>query len=108
MSKPKRIWTAAKKLEIVEFYKQHGLSPTLREYEIVNSMLYRWVDKYDSYGEEGLKTTIKKASTDLELENAQLKRELKEYKQMVAEQHLELRIKNDLLKKKKSALRKKE
>lgn len=100
MPKSRRIWTASKKLEIIEYYNKYGMAPTLREFEISNSMLYRWIDKYENYGAEGLKRPVKKETTAIELENNRLKRELKEYKQMLAERDLKLRVQKELLKKK--------
>ncbi|MEZ4896930.1 MAG: helix-turn-helix domain-containing protein [Saprospiraceae bacterium] len=86
-------------LEIIQYSKRHGVTRARREYEISDSVLRRWLDRYEKDGAIGLENRSPMMKTDLEVENEQLRRELKAYKEMLAEKELALRIKDELLKK---------
>lgn len=99
MSKHRRSFTPSQKLEIVQHSLAEGMAKTKRRYEIADSVVRRWLDAYESEGEAGLARKGKTPQSDLELQNQRLLRELREYKAMVAERDLEIRIKDELLKK---------
>ena len=98
MSRKRRKFTVEKKLEIINYFKQNGIARTTREYTISSTMVDKWKDQFDEQGEVGLGSS-RNHKSDLAIENDRLRRELKEYKQMLAEKELALRIKESLLKK---------
>lgn len=101
MSKHRKRWTSQKKLEIVNYYKQNGLTKTKREFEVSSTSIYNWEELYDEYGPAGL--SGKKAGNE-SAQNEEIKRLRREndaLKKIVAEKELILRIKNELLKKSK-------
>lgn len=54
MSRQKRHWKTAEKLGILEYYKQNGLDRTVRKYQVSQTAIYKWRDKFESEGPEGL------------------------------------------------------
>jgi putative transposase len=83
------------KQRILEESKTLGILETARKYEISYQTLKNWQDVYAVSGLEGLKSGVGKLSPDLkrlQLENQRLK-------EIVADKELELKIKNELLKK---------
>lgn len=74
-----------------------------RDFNVSIGSLYDWNNIYDSQGIEGLSSSRKEDTATVE--NRRLKRENDELKKLVAEKELELKIKNDMLKK--STLQKK-
>jgi len=91
----KRKWTADEKLAILKESEQHGVTATIRKHGIYSQTLYGWKEKYDLEGQAGLSQAYKRVNPELkklQLENQRLK-------EIVAEKELELRIKDDLLKK---------
>jgi len=83
------------KQRIVEESKTLGLVETARKYEISYQALKNWQDIYAISGVEGLSAGAGKVSPELkrlQLENQRLK-------EIVADKELELKIKNELLKK---------
>lgn len=83
------------KLRILEESKTLGLVETARKHEISYQALKNWQDLYAISGLEGLKVGPGKLSPELkrlQLENQRLK-------ELVADKELELKIKNELLKK---------
>ena len=101
MSKHRKRWTSQENLEIVNYYKQYGLTKTKREYEVSSTSIYNWEELYDNHGEGGLsgKKEGNQASDNEELKR--LRRENDALKKIVAEKELILRIKDELLKKSK-------
>jgi putative transposase len=98
MSKQKRHWKVQEKLEILEYYKQNGLGRTVRKYQVSQTTLYKWRDKFEAEGPSGLESKGKKIDQrDPEL--LRLERENKELKAIVAEKELQLRIQAEMLKK---------
>jgi len=87
--------SAQEKQRIVEESKTLGLVETARKYEISYQALKNWQDIYAISGLEGLRAGAGKVSPELkrlQLENQRLK-------EIVADKELELKIKNELLKK---------
>jgi len=83
------------KQRILEESKTLGMVETARKHEISYQALKNWQDLYAVSGLEGLKTGFGKLSPELkrlQLENQRLK-------ELVADKELELKIKNELLKK---------
>jgi len=83
------------KVRILEESKTLGILETARKYEISYQTLKNWQDVYAVSGLEGLKSGAGKLSPELkrlQLENQRLK-------EIVADKELELKIKNELLKK---------
>lgn len=83
------------KQRILEESKTLGLVETARKYEISYQALKNWQDIYAISGLEGLRVGAGKVSPELkrlQLENQRLK-------EIVADKELELKIKNELLKK---------
>ena len=99
MSKYKRRFTKEQKLEIINYYKQHGAARASRRYEVTTTSIYNWRDILEQYGAEGLENQQSNVEKDPELER--LRRENQALKTIIADKELELRIKNDLLKKSK-------
>lgn len=84
-----RILLDIQSLGVVAGCRKHGISaPTY----------YEWLDKYNSKGLDGLDDQRLSGADKKEL--AQLRKENRLLKQMLAEKELEARLKDDLLKKK--------
>jgi putative transposase len=91
----KRKWTVEEKLAILKESEAQGVTVTIRKHGIYAQTLYGWKEKYALEGASGLNQAYKRVDPELkklQLENQRLK-------QIVAEKELELRIKDDLLKK---------
>lgn len=73
------------------------MKPTLEKYGIYPTTYYYWKRKYFVSGESGLSHGNNKASAGRIKE---LEKELRVYKEMLAERELEIRLKDELLKKK--------
>jgi putative transposase len=87
--------SAQEKQRILEESKTLGLVETARKHGISYSTLKSWQDIYQVSGIEGLKSGASQLSPELkrlQIENQRLK-------ELVAEKELELKIKNELLKK---------
>jgi len=83
------------KVRILEESKSLGLLETARKYEMSYQTIKNWQDVFAVSGAEGLKLGAGKLSPELkrlQLENQRLKK-------IVADKELELKIKNELLKK---------
>ncbi len=96
MSENRRKWSISEKLEILQYYKIHGLSRTVREFHVSSTAVYKWQNILDDHGPEGLENKHRiKGNAELD----RLRRENRELKAIVAEKELALRIKTELLKK---------
>jgi len=87
--------TLIEKVQLVEESKSLGVLETARKHSLHYQTLKNWVDAFALYGKDGLERKVVKADPELKrlyLENEQLKL-------ILAEKELELRIKNDMLKK---------
>lgn len=84
------------KLSILREGETYGVAATCRKHGIADSMFYKWRDKYDVHGLEGLRAYGKRENTEVRM----LEDENRRLKQILADKELELQIKNDLLKKK--------
>jgi transposase-like protein len=95
MSKKRRQFSPEEKYSILQESEREGLVITCRKYQLAHSVVRYWKQKYLSNGKEGLKAGHRKTDPNvrlLEEENARLKR-------IIANQALELEVKDELLKK---------
>lgn len=87
--------TLNEKVQLIEESKLLGILETARKHHLHYQTLKNWVNAYAIHGKNGLERKVVKDDPELKrlyLENEQLKL-------ILAEKELELRIKNDLLKK---------
>lgn len=95
MTRSRRKWTPEEKLFIIHEVERKGLHATLRLHQVASSTYYKWKEKYDLSGEEGLRQTYRRIDPELkrlQIENLRLK-------QLLADKELALHIKDELLKK---------
>ena len=96
-------WTKKEKLSILSESQKNGVKQTLSKYDIYPGTFYYWKKRLADLGEQGMDHGSSKAKNAeiraLEKENAMLK-------QLLAEEKLEGKLKNELLKKKYPHLRK--
>ena len=104
MEKAKKHLSKEMKLQIIREASIHGVKRTLAKYGIYPASYYSWKKKLAEMGEAGLEHSMTKERLkriqELEQENELLK-------QLLAEKELESKLKDELLKKKYSKLRKK-
>lgn len=82
-------------MEILRYAEDHGMVATCREYELAQSLYYRWKHAFEGQGIDGLNPSYPRIDPEvreLELENTRLKR-------IIAKQALEIEVKSELLKK---------
>ncbi len=94
MSK-RRTFTKEKKLEILRYAEEYGMVATCHEYELSQSLFYRWKHAFESKGVDGLEPACYKVDPqvrDLEKENERLRK-------IIAKQALEPEVKSELIKK---------
>lgn len=87
--------TLSEKVKLIEESKVHGVVETARKHNLHYQTLKNWVDAHSLHGTSGLQKTEVKPDPELKrlfIENEQLKL-------ILAEKELELRVKNELLKK---------
>ena len=89
--------TKEEKLLIIEEAKRHGITATCTKYGIYPTSYYQWVEKLQEMGEKGLQHGMTKEHLK---EIRRLQKENDELRKLVADQQLESRIKDELLKKK--------
>jgi len=96
MSKKRKSFTGDEKFHILMDAEASGVASTCRKYEISQTIFYRWRSKFEQEGKPGLEGSHQRKVND-ELSN--LKLENQRLKQLVADQALELKVKEELLKK---------
>ena len=93
----KKKYTNAEKISIVKEGAKQGVKTTLEKYGLYPATYYYWKKKYDSMGDAGMDHGMTKERLQeiqrLQKENAMLK-------QIIAEKELEVRLQQDLIKKK--------
>lgn len=72
MSKHRVNWSAELKLEIVQFFKQNGIAKTTRAYNVSSVNVYKWDQRFNEQGSDGLADTAK---IKRDIEFIQLKKE---------------------------------
>jgi putative transposase len=95
MGTERRKWSEAQKLQIIQEVEQHGLTETLRKYNVAQSLFHRWRKSYNGEGMAGLKARYKRVDPALR----QLDQENQRLKNIIARQALEIEFKDELLKK---------
>ena len=97
MAKTNRTWSPEEKMAIIKEADHEGVSVTCRKYGVYPSLFYKWKERLDMEGVDGLKPKYvirnDRAITQLQNENNRLKK-------LLAEKELELQLKAELLKKK--------
>ena len=96
MTRRRRKWTAEEKLQILSDVTHHGMSEASRKHEVSTSMVYRWRTQYEQDGKAGLSRS---KSGAIDQERRELEREIERLRQVVADQAVTIRIKDELLKK---------
>jgi transposase-like protein len=92
-----RKFTLAQKQEILQAAAENGMLPTARKYDVSQSLIYKWKEKAS---EGTLRETGQSFTPDpLQQQLYKLQAELLEYKQLVAERDLEIRIQAAIIKK---------
>ena len=93
----KRTFTTEEKLRILKEASENGVKTTLEKHGIYPATFYSWRKKFNEMGEDGLKHGMTPAHLkrirELEKENKMLK-------ELVAEERLAGKLKDELLKKK--------
>ena len=95
MASQRKKWSLEEKLFIIREVDRCGLVQAIRQHQIAASTYYKWKEKYDLYGEAGLRNTYQQIDPEikrLQIENLRLK-------QLLADKELALQIKDELLKK---------
>ncbi len=95
MKKEKRQWSQEQKLQILHEVETNGLQPVLRKYNLSQSLFHKWRARFSSEGITGLAPKY----YTVDLEKRKLEQEIKKLRELVGELSLELRFKDELLKK---------
>ncbi len=93
----RRKFTKEEKQRIVEEAAANGVKVTLEKYGVYPATFYGWKRKLDEMGPEGLRHGM---TPEHLKEIRRLEKENERLKQLVAEQQLESKLKDELLKKK--------
>lgn len=96
MSKHRKSWSSEDKEKIVLHSNEQGISKTVREFGVSAVSIYRWKEKYEQLGKEGLGPG---SMTEQERELKLLRRENQALKRLVADKELAILVKDSLLKK---------
>ena len=96
MRKKRKQWKASEKLEVLQDSELMGTAAAGRKHGVASTMINRWRKKYEEHGVEGLKRS---KSGSIDHEKRELQREIERLRQVVADQALTIRIKDELLKK---------
>jgi transposase-like protein len=99
MSKHRRNWSLEEKEKVVLFSIEHGASKASREFGVSTVSIYKWQEKFEQLGKDGLNSG---STTDLERELKELRRENLALKRIVADKELAIQVKDSLLKKSQS------
>lgn len=99
MGKHRKTWNQSEKIEVLNYYKTHGMGKTSREFNVSSATIYRWLALFESEGNKGLSEGFQ---LNKEREFLRLQRENQSFKEIIAEKELEIRIKDALLKKSQS------
>jgi putative transposase len=89
--------TKEEKLRIIDEAKKNGVTATCTKYGIYPASYYQWVEKFKEMGEKGLEHGMTKEHLK---EIRRLQKENDELRKLVADQQLESRMKDELIKKK--------
>jgi transposase-like protein len=95
MTKERRQWSEQQKLQIIQEVEVNGLLPVLRKYELSQSLFHKWKRSFNNEGITGLINKYYK----IDPEKRRMEAEIKRLRELVGELSLELRFKEELLKK---------
>mgnify|MGYP003812065855 CR=1 FL=1 len=95
MTKERRQWSEQQKLQIIQEVEVNGLLPVLRKYDLSQSLFHKWKRKFNAQGVAGLAPQYPK----IDPEKRRMEQEIKRLREMVGELSMELRFKDELLKK---------
>ena len=90
-------FSKSEKLAILKEAEQQGVKLTLEKYGIYPGTFYYWKNKFEQLGETGLQHGMNKKQL---AEIRRLEKENRMLKEMLAEEQLESKLKDELLKKK--------
>lgn len=102
--KGSRDFTDQEKLAILAEAKEQGVNVTLAKYDVYPATFYYWRNKFKEGNEGG---TNKEVIKDQRAELKRLKKENEQLKILLAEQALESKLKDEIIKKKYPKMRKK-
>lgn len=97
-NKHRKRWNLSEKKKILTYFEEHGLSRTMRKYNVSHSSIYIWKESIAS-GEKKRSTAKKKKASATMLELRSLRSENAQLKAIVAEKELRIRIQEEMLKK---------
>jgi transposase-like protein len=95
MTKERRQWSEQQKLQIIQEVEVNGLTPVLRKYDLSQSLFHKWKHRFNQSGSVGLANKYPKIDPD----KRRMEQEIKRLRELVGELSLELRFKDELLKK---------
>jgi transposase-like protein len=95
MAKERRQWSKDQKLQVIQEVEVNGLQSTLRKYNLSPSLFHKWKRTFNEKGSLGLEPQYPK----VDLEKRKMEQEIKRLRELVGELSLELRFKDELLKK---------
>lgn len=95
MTNERRQWSKEQKLQIIQEVELNGLQPILRKYNLSQSLFHKWKRRFNEQGISGLEPQYPRVDP----EKRKLEQEIKQLRELVGELSLELRFKNELLKK---------
>lgn len=90
-------FTKEEKVSILNEAKANGVKVTLAKYELYPATYYYWKRKFTVHGEDGLNHRTQK---DLQAENRRLEKENERLKLLLGEKELEGALKDEVIKKK--------
>lgn len=96
MSTHRKTWRKSEKLAAIHMADTEGIAKASRHFNVSQTSLYKWKQKFESLGESALES---RGGDQLSKQNAQLLRENRMLKQIIAEKELQLMIQQALLKK---------
>lgn len=96
MSKHRKNWSQEDKIKIIQYTTEHGVAKASVEFNVSSSIIYRWQKDLESPN----KSSEGEELRALKLVNKLLLRENGSLKEIVAEQFLEIKIKDTIIKKK--------
>jgi transposase-like protein len=95
MTNERRRWSKDQKLQIIQEIEVNGLQSTLRKYNLSQSLFHKWKRAFNEQGAMGLEPQY----PTIDPEKRKMEQEIKRLRELVGELSLELRFKDELLKK---------
>ena len=95
MTKERRQWSKEQKLQVIQEAEVNGLQSTLRQYSLSQSLFHKWKRRFNEQGALGLEAQYLRVDP----EKRRMEQEIKRLRELVGELSLELRFKDELLKK---------